>query len=127
MYRHLAAAAVATIAVLAPSATPAAAAAAQSELVVSYLADAGYAAAVTLECSPPGGAHPAPIRACNKLKSVAGKPAGLTMSPDAMCTLEYAPITARITGTWKGSPVEWSQRFGNACEMFATAGWIVKF
>ena len=34
------------------------AATARTDLVVSYMADAGYAAAVTLTCDPAGGAHP---------------------------------------------------------------------
>ena len=39
-------------------ASPAAAATKRSELVLSYEAGAGYAAAVVLRCDPAGGPHP---------------------------------------------------------------------
>ena len=55
-------------AVLLLTATPAGAAAPRrSELTVSYLADAGYAAAVKLRCNPAGGAHPKKGKACQAL------------------------------------------------------------
>lgn len=112
------------LAVFAPSS--ASAAAAPRKLELSYLADAGYAAAVTLTCGPPGGAHPKAAQACTALKKVGGKPAKLK-PVKRVCTLEYAPITAQITGTWKGRTVAWSQRYPNRCDMLRSTGVLFDF
>jgi hypothetical protein len=114
-------------AVLLLTATPAVAAAPRrTELTVSYLADAGYAAAVMLRCDPAGGAHPKKVRACRSLAGVGGDPGRL--KPAAiMCTMEYAPVTAQVTGTWRGRKVNWSHRFGNTCDMHRTTGVLTAF
>jgi hypothetical protein len=97
-----------------------------TELTLSYMADAGYAAAVKLVCHPPGGAHPKPARACNELKKVGGRPSRLKPAR-TLCTMIYAPITAQIKGTWKGRPVNWSRRYGNSCEMIRATGVLFTF
>ena len=95
-------------------------------LHLSYTADPGYAAAVTLTCEPAGGGHPKPAKACAVLKKVSGDPARLKPRR-TMCTLEYAPVTAEITGTWRGRTVHWSQTFGNPCDLTRTTGVIFAF
>ncbi|GAA3340445.1 hypothetical protein GCM10020358_28100 [Amorphoplanes nipponensis] len=121
------AAALATLAALLPAVDPAAAARPRrTELTVSYEAEAGYAAAVTLRCHPAGGAHPRKVKACRLLARVGGDPARLRPVP-RMCTLEYAPITARITGRWHGRPLDWSRTFGNRCDMDRTTGVLTAF
>ena len=96
------------------------------ELVLSYTADAGYAAAVSLTCNPVGGAHPKAAKACAALKKTGGKPAKLKPAK-TMCTLEYAPITARIDGTWKGRKMRWSKTFPNACDLTRATGAVFAF
>lgn len=114
-------------AVLLLTAHPAAAAAPRkTQLTVSYLADAGYAAAVLLRCDPPGGAHPRKAMACRSLARVGGDPARLTPAA-RMCTMEYAPVTAQVKGTWQGRRVNWSHRFGNTCDMHRTTGSLTAF
>ena len=44
-----------------------------------------------------------------------------------MCTMEYAPITAEITGKWKGKKVDWSRKFGNTCDLTRTTGVLFAF
>jgi len=107
-------------------ASPAAAAVKRSELVLSYEADAGYAAAVVLRCDPAGGAHPKKGKACQALANVNGKPQKLKPAA-VMCTQQYAPVTARIEGHWRGKTVDWTHTFGNACEMTRTMGVIMAF
>ena len=112
------------------AASPAAAATSRpagTELVLSYQSEAGFAAAVLLSCRPDGGGHPKGRKACAALRKVGGKPARLRAAPDAICTLEYAPITAEITGTWKGRKVDWSKTFGNRCDLTRTTGVIFAF
>src|SRR4051794_15667024 len=102
-------------AVLLLTANPAAAAAPKkTELTVSYLADAGYAAAVMLRCDRAGGGHQKKVKACRSPARVGGAPARLRPAA-LMCTMEYAPITAQIKGRWHGRKVNWSHKFGNAC------------
>ena len=96
------------------------------DLVVSYLAEAGYAAAVTLTCDPLGGAHPKAAKACAALKKTGGRPAKLKPAK-TMCTLEYAPITAEIEGTWKGRTVSWSKTFPNTCQLTRATGVVFAF
>jgi hypothetical protein len=97
-----------------------------SRLELSYMADAGYASAVKLDCDPAGGAHPTPAKACNELKRVGGKPGHLKPA-HTMCMMIYAPITAGITGTWKGKKITWTKQFGNSCEMTRATGVLFKF
>jgi len=98
----------------------------KTELIVSYLADAGYAAAVRLRCFPAGGAHPRKVQVCRALARVGGDPARLRPAP-TMCTMEYAPITAQVKGTWRGRRLDWSHRFGNACDMHRATGVLTAF
>ena len=96
------------------------------DLVISYMAEAGYAAAVTLTCNPVGGAHPKAAKACAALKKTGGKPAKLKPAK-TMCTLEYAPITAEIDGTWKGRKLSWSKTFPNSCALTRATGVVFAF
>ncbi len=105
-----------------PAATPRPA----TDLVLSYAAEEGYAAAVTLTCDPAGGAHPKPAKACAALKKVSGDPARLKPGK-TMCTLEYAPITAEITGTWKGRTVHWKKTYANRCDLTRATGVLFAF
>ena len=123
MIRTIAASAAAAVLLLA---APASAATTRTELTVSYLADAGYAAAVKLRCDPAGGAHPRKVEACRSLARVGGDPSRLTPAP-LMCTMEYAPVTAQVKGTWQGRTVDWSHKFGNRCDMHRTTGVLTAF
>jgi hypothetical protein len=96
------------------------------DLVISYMAEAGYAAAVTLTCNPVGGAHPRAAKACAALKKTGGKPAKLKPAK-TICTLEYAPITAEIEGTWKGRGMRWSKTFPNPCALRRATGVVFAF
>ncbi|GGQ52118.1 SSI family serine proteinase inhibitor [Couchioplanes azureus] len=110
----------------ASAADAAPAAAKKSELTLSYMADAGFAAAVVLRCNPTGGAHPKKGRACAALARAGGDPARIRPVP-GVCTMEYAPITAEITGRWKGAKVDWTRQFGNPCEMHLATGVVLAF
>ncbi|HET6530621.1 MAG TPA: SSI family serine proteinase inhibitor [Actinoplanes sp.] len=103
-----------------------AAAAPKTRLVLSYMAEAGYAAAVTLRCEPAGGAHPKPARACTTLRKAGGKP-GRIEPAQMMCTLEYAPITAEVRGSWRGKAVRWSKTFPNRCDLTRATGILFAF
>jgi hypothetical protein len=105
---------------------PAAQQARRTDLTLSYMAEAGYAAAVKLRCDPAGGAHPKPIQACDELKKVGGRPDRLQPAR-IMCMLIYAPVTAEITGTWKGRKIDWSKTYGNSCEMSRATGVLFRF
>ena len=129
----LAATAVAVLSTAAPAAAattgPGAAprpATARTDLVVSYMADAGYAAAVTLSCNPPDGAHPQAAEACATLAEVSGKP-GRIKPAATICTMEYAPVTALITGVWQGRRMKWSRTYPNHCEMTRSTGMLLAF
>ena len=117
--------AAATLAATLLSAAPASAAT-RSDLTLSYQADAGYAAAVKLRCDPPRGVHPRKAQACRSLARAGGDPRRLRAAP-LMCTMEYAPITAQVRGTWQGRKVNWSHTFGNRCVMHRTTGPLTAF
>ncbi len=98
----------------------------RTQLTLSYMADAGYAAALKLGCDPATGPHPHRKQACAELKKAGGRPDRLTPTR-SMCYLIYAPIRADITGTWKGRPVTWSKTYGNQCEMNRATGVLFQF
>lgn len=98
-----------------------------TDLELAYLADAGYAVAVRLSCDPPGGAHPKPAKACATLARVGGDPGRIKVNATMCCTMQYDPITAEITGTWRGRQIDWKQRYGNKCEMIRATGALFTF
>jgi hypothetical protein len=119
------ASAVAVTSALLTGAAPAQAAP-RSRLTLTYLAQAGYADAVKLTCDPTGGPHPEAAQACAILGSTGADPAKIKPA-QVMCMMLYAPVTAQITGTWRGGRVKWSHRYGNTCEMTRATGVLFKF
>jgi hypothetical protein len=98
-----------------------------ARLEVSYVADAGYAAAVKLDCEPVGGGHPQGEQACQALEAAGGDPGRISPTLNACLTI-YAPVLAEVRGTWHGTTIEWRQRYGNICEMRrATGGALFQF
>jgi Subtilisin inhibitor-like len=97
-----------------------------ARFTVSYRADAGFAAAVTLECDPAGGGHPRAAEACALLDTAGGDPDRIPQPPTA-CIMIYMPVRAEVTGTWHGSPITWQHRYGNACEMRRALGVLIAF
>jgi hypothetical protein len=126
MIRTILASTAATAVLLGGAAAAAGAVRPGTDLTLAYLAEAGYATAVTLRCDPPGGGHPKPSAACRTLRAVGGRPARLKPGR-TMCAMIYAPITAQITGRWRGRTVDWSQTYGNSCEMTRATGVLFRF
>ena len=79
-----------------------------------------------LGCSPATGGHPDPGKACRTLKRAGGMPAKIKAA-DTLCMMIYAPVTADISGTWRGTPITWQQTFGNKCEMTRATGALFAF
>jgi hypothetical protein len=126
MIRAIVALTAATAVLLGSAAAAAGSVRRRTDLTLLYMAEAGYATAVTLRCDPPGGAHPKPSAACRTLRSVDGRPARLK-PVRTMCTMIYAPITAEITGKWRGRKITWSKTYGNTCEMTRATGVLFRF
>jgi Subtilisin inhibitor-like len=101
-------------------------AARRTDLTLSHVAETGHATAVKLRCDPAGGAHPTPAQACAVLKQVGGRPDRLRPAR-IMCILIYAPITAEITGIWRGQKIHWSKTYGNTCELSRATGVLFRF
>jgi hypothetical protein len=97
-----------------------------ADLTLTYMAQAGFAAAVKLQCDPPGGGHPKPADACAELTAVGGDPDRIEPGHGA-CMMIYAPITAQITGDWHGTAVTWHREYGNGCEMRRALGVLFAF
>jgi hypothetical protein len=98
-----------------------AAAAGPSKLTLAY-----EAKWVQLTCGPTGGVHPKAAQACATLRGIGGDPAKLK-GGDSLCMLLYQPVTASVTGTWRGKAVKWRQTFGNSCEMVRATGVLFDF
>ena len=113
------------LAFVAAGAAPAQAVA-RSELTLSYLAEAGHAAAVVVKCDPAGGVHPRAKQVCKELAKVGGDPSRIKAAK-VMCTLEYAPVTARAKGTWRGKAIKWSRTYSNACDLNRATGVLFSF
>lgn len=81
-------------------------AAAQADLTIVVNDGKGNATTWHLTCSPAGGDHPTPAKACAVLAEH-GATALPPVPTDRMCTELYGgPQTARITGTWQGRTVD---------------------
>jgi hypothetical protein len=109
---------IATVALVlntAPSQAP------QSHLTLSYATQT-----VRLTCNPTGGEHPEAAQACAILRSTGADPAKIRPA-QVMCIMVYAPVTAQLTGVWRGARVTWSHRYGNGCEMTRATGVLFKF
>jgi hypothetical protein len=97
-----------------------------AKLAVSYMAAAGFADEVKLECDPAGGGHPHAAAACAELAAVGGDPERIEPAHTA-CMMIYQPITAQVLGEWRGTPIWWQHRYGNSCEMKRALGVLVDF
>jgi hypothetical protein len=98
-----------------------------AKLTVSYLADAGFAAAVKLECDPAGGGHPEAAEACAELEAAGGDPGKIEPTPHTACMMIYQPIAAHVDGVWRGTTIKWEHRYGNSCEMKRALRVLVAF
>ena len=87
----------------------------ETSLQVEHTPDEGAATERwTLTCDPPGGDHPDPEAACREL---AAEPEPFApVAADAVCTEIYGgPQTARVRGTYRGSPVDVELSRVNGC------------
>ncbi|WP_017588296.1 SSI family serine proteinase inhibitor [Nocardiopsis ganjiahuensis] len=74
-----------------------------------------------LDCDPAGGSHPRAEEAC-RLIDEHGDIASVRMESGGVCTLEYRPVTVRVTGA-----EEYQETFGNECAMKNTKGAVFDF
>ncbi|WP_406379627.1 SSI family serine proteinase inhibitor [Streptomyces sp. NBC_01618] len=82
---------------------------------------------LALVCPPaPDAHHPEAAAACAAIDEAAGDPAALPGEPH-LCSQEYDPVTATVTGKWDGRPVSWQKTFPNACVMDAATGPVFRF
>ncbi|SDD32720.1 SSI family serine proteinase inhibitor [Auraticoccus monumenti] len=86
------------------------------ELVVELDDGSGEVVTWQLRCDPPGGDHPDPEAACAALE---GHPEALAPVPgDRMCSQQFGgPMTATLTGTWRGDPVDSRFSLTDGCEI----------
>jgi hypothetical protein len=77
--------------------------------------------AVTLTCDPVGGNHSKAEEACELIAEY-GDIAGVESARDGFCTMEYRPVTVRVTGA-----EEYEETFGNQCVMNSAKGAIFDF
>ncbi|MEV7289295.1 subtilase-type protease inhibitor [Streptomyces sp. NPDC093252] len=84
--------------------------------------------AVTLSCAPaPGGTHPSPRAACAELTRVGGDFDTLTADAAVMCTRDYRPVVATVSGVWQGKRVGYERTFPNDCMMRAHGAGVFSF
>lgn len=86
------------------------------ELAVEYDDGSGDVVTWRLSCDPPGGDHPDPVAACAALE---GHPEALAPVPgDRMCSQQFGgPMTATLSGTWRGTPVNATFSLTDGCEI----------
>ncbi|MEV7192345.1 SSI family serine proteinase inhibitor [Streptomyces sp. NPDC093510] len=90
-------------------------------------ADSSWIRGVMLHCAPePAGHHPQAANACEAIARARGDFNRLPDDPH-VCTKEYEPVTARVTGTHKGRSVSWRKTYPNACTLDADTGHVFRF
>jgi hypothetical protein len=77
---------------------------------------------VTLTCRPTGGTHPTPAEACKALEKTNGDVFAVPPRKGVLCTADYRPVTASVTGNWGRRPISDSRTFGNACQLGIATG-----
>jgi hypothetical protein len=82
----------------------------------------GSARFANLTCDPSGGSHPEADAACRDLAAARGDFGKLPGDGGRACPDVYAPVTAAAFGVWRGTPVTYGARYGNACELSVTTG-----
>jgi len=114
-------AAIAVVAMAASGLGPAAAAD-EAPADLTIVVDDGTGATTTwhLTCSPDGGDHPDPAKACTTLTEHAQT--ALLAPPKQVCTQPSpsgygGPQTAQVTGTWMGQPVETRLTRTDGCQI----------
>jgi hypothetical protein len=103
-------------------------AATERGLSLSVSGDANtWTRGVVLHCHPaPGGRHPNAAAACAAIEAAGGRFDRFSGTSRA-CTMEYNPVTASATGTWRGRPVSWRTTYANACGLDAATGAVFRF
>ncbi|MDA3626512.1 SSI family serine proteinase inhibitor [Saccharopolyspora sp. WRP15-2] len=81
---------------------------------------------VVLSCHPAGGTHPNAGSACQTLEAVNGDLNQLTAG-QAICNLNYQPVTYSARGTWQGRPVTFEKTYSNQCVADASTGKVFAF
>jgi Subtilisin inhibitor-like len=100
-----------------PQAPASSTSAAPSTDLTIVVVDNGKTDTWTLTCDPAGGTHPHPGAACAAL-TAKGRTALPPVAKDVMCTQIYGGSqTAKITGTWRGEPVNASFSRQNGCQV----------
>ncbi len=74
-----------------------------------------------LDCDPVGGSHPRAEEACD-LIAEHGDVAGVSVGWNSACTMDYRPVTVRVTGA-----EQYEETFGNECAMKNTKGAVFDF
>mgnify|MGYP001188783792 CR=1 FL=1 len=87
----------------------------------------GAVRVTNLECHPAGGDHPKAAEACAQLEAVDGNFHALDQRGASPCTLQYAPVTVKAHGTWKGRTVQYEQTFSNDCVRISKTGAVFEF
>ncbi|QUH04220.1 hypothetical protein HUO13_28575 [Saccharopolyspora erythraea] len=87
----------------------------------------GVSRTVVLRCHPTGGNHKRTVEACAQLDQVGGSFTALRAEEPRACTLEYAPVTASATGTWRGSEVRFEETYSNSCALRVETGVVFDF
>lgn len=87
----------------------------------------GATKTVTLTCEPTGGTHPDGDATCGDLIAADGDISRIPQAP-AFCPFIFKPVIASAHGIWRGRPVGYRKRFGNAeCANVATGGHVFHF
>jgi alkanesulfonate monooxygenase SsuD/methylene tetrahydromethanopterin reductase-like flavin-dependent oxidoreductase (luciferase family) len=75
-----------------------------------------------LTCDPAGGSHPEADAACRDLAAARGDFGKLPGLGGGACPDVYAPVSVAAFGVWRGTPVSYQARYGNACELRLMTG-----
>ncbi len=94
---------------------------------LTITAETGAHTQTTLTCKPRGGSHPQGRQSCVQLVPVDGDIAAIPPA-DGVCTMEYAPVTVRATGSWDGTDIKFEKVFSNRCVAnLQTGGHVFNF
>ncbi|RCH80221.1 hypothetical protein CU098_006289 [Rhizopus stolonifer] len=75
-----------------------------------------------LYCHPPGGTHPKPVQACEKIASVHGNLSLLTPAPAIDCIAGGDAVTVEVKGRYNNRRIHFKSTYPNGCLAYVVLG-----
>nr|QEO73657.1 hypothetical protein [uncultured bacterium] len=99
----------------------------ETDLVLAVHQQDSGVQSTRLTCDPAAGEHVRAEAACGEIEAVDGDFTQLTGTEPQVCTFDYNPVRVAAFGSWRGTPVQYTEEFPNRCVMEQETGTVFSF